>query len=142
MLIKEYLNKQNKQQKQLAEALSIDKRDINKIVNYKCLPLPEQAEKICEFLDCNILDIYNKKEIDLVKGTKKASRNNDSELYYRLSVRLNKAGCNCLKLENLQKLGYKTLKEWVLDCMEKLREQQKELARTTKTEQAQKDITK
>ena len=142
MLIKEYLNKQNKQQKQLAEALNIDKRDINKIVNYKCLPLPEQAEKICEFLDCNILDIYNKKEIDLVKGTKKASRNNDSELYYRLSVRLNKAGCNCLKLENLQKLGYKTLKEWVLDCMEKLREQQKELARTTKTEQAQKDITK
>ena len=142
MLIKEYLNKQNKQQKELAEALNIDKRDINKIVNYKCLPLPEQAEKICEFLDCNILDIYNKKEIDLVKGTKKASRNNDSELYYRLSVRLNKAGCNCLKLENLQKLGYKTLKEWVLDCMEKLREQQKELARTTKTEQAQKDITK
>lgn len=142
MLIKEYLAKENKQQKQLAEALNIDKRDINKIVNYKCLPLPEQARKICEFLSCNILDIYNKKEIDLVKGTTKASRNNEDNLYYRLSVRINKTDCDCLKLKNLQKLGYKTLKEWVLDCMQKLKEQQKELARTTKTEQAQTDITK
>ena len=78
-------------------------------------------------LECNILDIYNKQEIDLLKGVRKASRNTDDELYYRLSVRLNKGGCNCLKLENLKKLGYKTIKQWVLECMEDLKRRLKEI---------------
>ena len=125
MLLKEYIQKEGKQQKEIAKAIGVDKQQMSKIVNYKCLPLPGQASKICEILECNILDIYNKTEIDLVKGTKKASRNKDGNLYYRLSVRLNKASCNCLKLENIKKLGYKTIKEWVLDCIEKLKEQQK-----------------
>ena len=126
MLLKEYLKRENKQQKELAEYLNIDKVQMSEIANYKVLPLPEQVDKICEFLNCNILDIYNKNEIDLVKGVKKASRNKNDNLYYRLSVRLNKSGCNCLKLENLQILGYQTIKEWVLECMENLRERQKQ----------------
>ncbi len=117
MLLKELLLKNNIQQKQLAVYLGIDKEHISKIANYKCLPTPEQAKRICEFLNCNILDIYNKKEIDLILGTRKASRNQDSGLYYRLSVRLNKCSCNCLKQENLNKLGFKTLKEWVESCI-------------------------
>ena len=126
MLLKEYLKRENIQQKELANILNIDKVQMNEIANYKVLPLPEQADKICECLNCNILDIYNKNEIDLVKGVKKASRNKTDNLYYRLSVRLNKSGCNCLKLENLQILGYKTIKEWVLECMDNLKERQRQ----------------
>lgn len=126
MLLKELLAKANLQQKDLVKALGQDKYYISKIANYKCLPTPEQASIICKMLNCNILDIYNKNEIDLLKGVKKASRNQDDNLYYRLSVRLNKSGCNCLKLENLNKLGYKTIKEWVLDCMQDLQKRLKE----------------
>lgn len=121
MLLKELLKKNNIQQKDLALILNLEETHISNLTNYKCLPTPNQAFKICELLNCNILDIYNKNEIDLILGTKKASRNNDDNLYYRLCVRLNKSGCNCLKIENLQKLGYKTMKEWVLDCMEDLK---------------------
>ena len=126
MLLKEILNNKNMEQQELADKTNIDKWQISKITNYKCLPTPEQAYKICCALECNILDIYNKSEIDLINGVKKASRNNDDNLYYRLSVRLNKASCNCLKLENIKLLGYKTQKEWVLDCMEDLRARQKQ----------------
>ncbi len=127
MLLKELLIKNNIKQKEMAKELNIDKEHMSKISNYKCLPTPEQAKKMCNFLDCNILDIYNKKEIDLILGCKKAKRNQDNNLYYRLSVRLNKSGCNCLKQENLNKLGYKTLKSWVLECLEELQGRLKNL---------------
>lgn len=120
MLLKELLIKNNIKQKDMANALNIDKEHMSKIANYKCLPTPEQSIKMCEMLNCNILDIYNKKEIDLILGTKKASRNQDSDLYYKLSVRLNKSSCNCLKREYLQQLGFKTLKDWVLSCIKDL----------------------
>lgn len=98
MLLKEMLASQNKQQNNLAKYLNVDNSYISKICNYRCLPLPTQAKAICEYLNCNILDIYNKREIDLILGTKKASNNTDSTFYYRLSVRLNRASCKCLKL--------------------------------------------
>lgn len=126
MLLKEMLNYKGKQQNDLAKALGVDKQYISKIANYKCLPTPEQAKQICEFLECNILDIYNKKEIDLILGTRNKFKAKDNTFYYRLSVRLNKSSCNCLKIENLKKLGYKTQKQWVLECMENLKERLKE----------------
>lgn len=125
MLLKELLARQGKQQNDLAKYLNLDKEQISKIANYVCLPTPEQARLICEFLNCNILDIYNKKEIDLILGCKKSNRVQDNNLYYRLSVRLNKSGCNCLKPQYLIKLGYKTQKEWVLECMEQLKQRLK-----------------
>lgn len=126
MLLKELLQSQNKQQKELAKVLNIDKSHMSKIAGYKCLPLPEQAKKICEYLNCNILDIYNRKEVDLILGTKKKSNNIDSTIYYKLSVRLNRTSCNCLKLDNLKMLGYKTIKEWVEECIFDLNKRLKE----------------
>ena len=125
MLLKEQLQKRSISQKELAEHLGIDKMQMSRLANYKCLPTPEQAKSICKYLDCNILDIYNKKEIDLIMGCKKASRNQDDNLYYRICVRLNKSSCNCLKIENLSKLGYKTIKSWVVDCVNDLQEKLK-----------------
>ena len=126
MLIKEYLARENKEQNELAEFIGIDKQEMSRIVNYKCLPLPEQAEKICEFLNCNILDLYNRQEIDLIKGVKKASRIKDDNLYYRLSVRLNRSCCNLLKVKNLQLVGYETQKQWVVECLKDLKERQRQ----------------
>lgn len=132
MLLKEILKSRNIEQQELAEKTNIDKWQISKIVNYRCLPTPEQATKICEYLDCNILDIYNKNEIDLIKGAKKASRNETDKLYYRLSVRLNKASCNCLKRENMKLIGYKTIKSWVEECMNDLKQKQKQARKDKK----------
>lgn len=126
MLLKELLKEKNLQQKDLMKVLNADKQFISRLANYKYLPTPEQAKKICDFLECNIFDIYNKSEIDLILGTRRASRNKDSHLYYRLSVRLNKSGCNSLKLQNLKLLGYKTIKEWVIECISNLEKRQKE----------------
>ena len=119
------LAKNNMQQKELAEIVGISPQQMSKLANYKCLPTPAQANTICETLQCNILDIYNKNEIDLILGTRKASRNQEDNLYYRLSVRLNRSSCNCLKPQNLNKVGYKTIKAWVIDCMKELETKQK-----------------
>ena len=139
MLLKEMLASQSKQQNDLAKYLNVDNSYISKICNYRCLPLPTQAKAICEYLDCNILDIYNKKEIDLILGTKKASKNIDNTFYYRLSVRLNRASCKCLKIDNLKLLGYNTIKEWVLDCINDLNLRLKE-ERSTRRNEKQKRI--
>lgn len=120
------MKQKNIQQKELAKITNTDKRYISEVANYKCLPLPEQADQICKYLGCNILDIYNKKEIDLILGTKRKSNNIDSDIYYRLSVRLNKSSRDCLKKENLNKLGYKTQKEWVIECINELKKRLKE----------------
>lgn len=47
----------------------VDNPLLSKFVNDVCLPLPKTLESICKTLSCTPLDIYDKREIDLIPKT-------------------------------------------------------------------------
>lgn len=120
MKLKEIIQKKNIKQKDLAQALGIDEPQMSKIINYKCLPTPVQAIKMCEFLNCDIFDIYRRFEIDIKNTPKSRDNTKDDNEYYHLCVRLTKTTCKCLKDGTLQKVGYKTIKSYIIDVLKDL----------------------
>lgn len=112
-MLKEYLESHGIQQKELAKILNIDKYQMSKIANHKCMPTPAQAQAIVNYLKCNVNEIFPKDYINFkIANLRRKNKSNDKK-FYRLCVKLDLASCNCLKLQNLHLLGYKTLKEWV-----------------------------
>lgn len=100
--------------KELTNVLKMDKQLVSKIVNYQVLPVPLDAKKICEFLKCDILDIYDEKEINIKNCVRSEKNNSDKGKYYRLSVRLKLGSCNLLRqTKKLKDLGYKSIADWV-----------------------------
>ena len=114
-MLKEYLEKHGIQQKELAKVLNIDKYQMSKIANHRCMPTPEQAKAITEYLQCDVKEIFpaNFVTFKIANLSHKSKTNNN--LYYRLCVKLDKASCNCLKIKNLNLLGYDSLKSWVIE---------------------------
>lgn len=134
MKLKEILERKNKKAKELALNIGADEPMISKFANYKCLPTPVAMEKICEVLSCDIKDIYEDKEV-FYKKTKKSSQNgsNNDEEYtcYNLSVRLPREACKYLKKENLSKVGYRNITDWIWTCYRDLIKKIKEKDRST-----------
>lgn len=115
MKLKEQITSQGLTYRQVAKAVGIDKYQLSKFANYVCLPTPEQANSLCNVLNCNILDIYNKKELTFKMPPKNHKSINNDKLLYNLHVRLNKRCCNILNKYNLNNLGYESITHW-LDC--------------------------
>lgn len=51
--------------------IRVDKSLLSKIVNDVCLPTPKVLESICCAVKCEVLDIYDKCEIDLLSNSHK-----------------------------------------------------------------------
>lgn len=99
---------------ELTKVLKTDKAYISRLMNYKFLPTPEDAKKICKFLNCDILEIYDEKEINIKSGARQRETRENDNKYYRLSVRLKLGGCNLLQqTKKLKQLGYKSKADWV-----------------------------
>lgn len=49
----------------------VDKSLLSKIVNDICLPTPKVLDSICKTVKCDVLDIYDRQEIDLLQGSNK-----------------------------------------------------------------------
>lgn len=107
------LSQSNKSQKKLADELHIGEPMISKFKNYVCLPTPTDMKKICEALNCNVLDIYNKQEITFIEQKKRKS----NEIgFYRLTVTLPYEYRQYFDKKLIRKLGYSDLQ----DLIEKL----------------------
>lgn len=111
-MLKEYLKEHNIQQKELAKVLNIDKYQMSKIANHICLPTPEQAKIIIDYLHCDAKLIFPQDFVNFKIANLSHKKANSDNLFYRLSVRLDKGSCNCLKSKNLKLLGYESLKSW------------------------------
>lgn len=108
---------------ELAKAVGTDKYMISKYENMVCLPTPEVMRRICKFLQCNILDIWEKEEIYIMPSNLRFNEQNEFNRanYYNFGVRLPKSSCNTLKRENLIKLGYTSKKNWLVEQVERLK---------------------
>jgi len=114
MYLKQVLCNKNIKHIELTKLLNLDKSTISRIMNYKILPIPEDAKKICEFLNCDILELYDYKEINIKNRASKKSEIKIDNKYYRLSVRLKLGGCNLLQqTKKLKQLGYESKADWV-----------------------------
>ena len=125
--MREILTKQQKKAKDLATEIGTDEPMISKIINYKCLPVPLMMLAICKTLDCKIEDIYEDEEVyyktseTLHKASASISSKNNAKQAkgldsYNLCVKLPNEARNILARDNLRKVGYKDLTQWIWKC--------------------------
>ena len=106
--------------KELAELIEKDEPMISKFENYKCLPIPKDLRKICEYLDCQINDIYEDDEI-YVKFNSKAKEKKELDCY-KITIKLPKIARSVLVKDNLKLCGYDNLTHWILCCYSEFKE--------------------
>lgn len=113
---KDMLLSQKKQQKELLQAVRqkdprVDVRLLSKMVNYVCLPIPEQAKVICEYFNCEITELYNPSELLLVSQLEKPKpekpKSKKKSIEYNLHVQIERdLAEQVFSKENLKRLGY------------------------------------
>lgn len=120
VLIKEKRIEQGLTQPELAKSINRDVPLISKFENYVCLPTPEDAAKLVKILKCTtILELYDEKEITFIKKHRN-QKDNDNLHCYKLTAELPRDAINWLTKENMELLGYKSIKHWVNKSYEKL----------------------
>ncbi len=111
-------------QKDFAAKLGVTEADASRLVRGKNLPTVADMKTICALLGVKPLDIYAKKEIDLLsvgKSTEPLEPQN-----YRFSVRLPREWCEVLLDEDkLKKCGYRDKTHWAKVCLGRLTAQYK-----------------
>lgn len=149
---KEIREEQGLQAKQVANAASIDPTMYSRFENYRALPIPEDFEKIVETLNCLPSEVYTPEEVGLLPNLAKVEavggiRTNREPNDYKMTVRLENKHRDVLTKEVLQRCGYKSINDWVVACVEKLKkqydaimqsEQKKTSSKISKTEEVPK----
>ena len=134
MRLKEILMERELYQHTFAEMLGGTEQgwnanDLNKIINYRLLPTPKALSRICEVLDVLPLDIYERKEIDLLgvcqpdTPTDEAYKRKETRTNKKLCVRLSPWAAEKITPEVIKACGYRTISEWIHECTRKLYEQ-------------------
>ncbi len=116
----------------------VDKSLLSKIVNDICLPTPKVLESICNAVKCDVLDIYEVQEVDLLRNANKDPLYNDSNAVareqktrggglshgsniYNLTVEINREVAERLfSKQALRKLGYLSKTDCIRQLVYKL----------------------
>ena len=114
MKLKEKAKERKIKQKELGAAVGYDESEISKIFHGRLLPTPEKMKAICEKLDCGVLEIYKRAEIDLLPKKKAQIRNSRG---YNLCVFIPEQYRFSLP-EALSAGGYKTYYDWLKPYIE------------------------
>lgn len=115
MKLKEIRLKKDITASELAKAVGTDKYMISKFENGVCLPTPQMMKRICNFLGCEILQIYKKTEIYITPRNLAIEQRNEFNRanYYNFCCRLPKDCCNVLQQDKLSQFGYASKKDWL-----------------------------
>lgn len=130
MKLRELRIEKGLKQNEFAKLVGVSNMCMCLIENYKCLPTPTAMEEMCKVLECDVNSIYEPYEIALKKA-KISQINGDksnTKQMYHLTVNLPKRARKFFK-NNLSKLGFKNITEWVNYCFEKLESQLEEQAK-------------
>ena len=106
------LNKRNVSQKELSAEIGISEPMISKFKNFVCLPIPDDMKKICEKLECEVLDLYDKEEITFI--AKKQKRAISDLEVYKFTVDLPAEFRPLFESKTLKQLGYHTLQDLMI----------------------------
>ncbi len=130
MKLRELRIKKGLKQKEFAKLVGVSSMCMCLIENYKCLPVPETMGEMCKVLNCSVNNVYEPREIALqmAKTSQTKTEKKSSSQIYHLTVNLPKRARKFFK-NNLSKLGFKNITEWVNYCFEKLEGQFEEQAK-------------
>ena len=113
---KSLLESQDKHQSDLLEAIRlqdqrVDKNLLSKMVNYVCLPIPKQAKAICDYLNCEITELYDPSELPLVSQLEKPKpekpKKKKKSVEYNLHVQIERdLADRVFSKENMKRLGF------------------------------------
>ena len=111
MRLKELLKEKKIKQKELGTAIGYDEAEMSRVVRFRVLPTPSVMNKLCAKLGCGVLDIYEKKEINLLpkESRKEHIRNSRG---YNLCVFIPEAYRYSLPAA-LSRGGFKTYYDWL-----------------------------
>lgn len=116
MKLKERITERETKQKDLAENVGYSEFDMSRVVNGYVLPTPEKMTAICRELECGVLDIYEKREIDLLPKEEKRVRVRNSR-GYNLCVFIPEAYRYDLPAA-ISAAGHKTFYDWLKPYIE------------------------
>lgn len=123
----------------------IDKSLLSKIVNDICLPTPPALESICKTLGCDVLDVYDVREIQLAPpeqtagkavatATEKTRRRRASNDFYNLTVEIPRdLAMRVFSKDALRKLGYLSKTDCIRRLVEELDAKLSEISAHEKT---------
>ena len=116
------------QAKQVAETASVDVTMYSRFENYRALPIPCDFERILDALECLPTDVYAPDEVRLLPNATKVEATGGARVdreptEYKMTVRLDNNSRQVLTREILQKCGYKSINEWVIACVLRLKSQ-------------------
>lgn len=125
MKIKETISASGISRKELFRETSLDKFMFSKIENGKVLPTARDLRQICIKLACEPLDLYEKREIDLIgcmaEETPGKERKQDSHTRRaKRTFRLDTGVATRLTDDVLRACGYRTWQEWFDRCVDAL----------------------
>lgn len=100
----------------------MDKYRYSAIENGHFLPTAEFFRHMCKKLHCDPLDIYERKEIDLLRAGRgqKAPVKENRKLPYKMTFRLSGQVRTALNDEVFNLCGYNTRQSWFDDCVKQL----------------------
>lgn len=132
---KEVREEKGLQAKQVADTVGIDAGLFSKFENYRALPIPDDFARIVEALGCTPTDIYDPEEVRLLPNATKVEATGGSRVSrepdeYKMTVRLGNSHRDVLTKEVLQKCGYKSINDWVIACVERLKKQYEAIMRS------------
>lgn len=124
MKLRELRMQKGLKQNEFAKLVGVSNMCMCLIENYKCLPVPQDMEEMCKVLDCEVDKIYEPYEIALkkIKTRQFAVDKNSNRQMYHLTANLPNRARKFFK-NNLSKLGFKNITEWVNYCFERLENQ-------------------
>ena len=114
MKLKAKAKERNIKQKELGAAVGYDESEMSKIFHARLLPTPEKLAAICKALSCEVLEIYDRKEIDLLPKKKPQIRNSRG---YNLCVFIPEQYRFALP-DALAAGGFKTYYDWLKPYIE------------------------
>jgi transcriptional regulator with XRE-family HTH domain len=113
MNLKILRRKKGYRQSDLAKKLNTSTMILSLLENYDVIPTPKMMVDIEDALESDRLEIYNKKDIQLIKRKNTKFNVPDDYEYYHVHVRLPKAYKELLTKENFRKAGYGSLTHWL-----------------------------
>jgi len=114
--------------KQVAERASVDVTMYSRFEKYRALPIPCDFERILDALECLPSDVYTPDEVRLLPNATKVeatggARGDREPTEYKMTVRLDNNSRQVLTREILQKCGYKSINDFIIACVLRLKSQ-------------------
>ena len=114
MRVRFFRREKGYRQTDLAEQISVSPMILSLIENYEVLPTPQTMLALEEQLGKKRLDLYDRKELQLLKNPNNRFNVPEDYPHFHIHVRLPRKLKKLMSKENFQKAGYRDMNHWFM----------------------------